>query len=181
MKAVSIGFVLAAILASTSPAYAYVGFGICNFGAETVASVLCYGPTILNATTVTSNVKVSGPLSANKSSTGSVTIRGRVNLKDSTIKGKVDIKGNLSAHRVKFENDIFISSNQTLISNSTVNGSIVINSKDSKSYLILQCGTKVAGSITFNGDKGWIQISDDSVIKGQVINATIEFIKRQCD
>lgn len=172
---------MVSVVLMTSIAHASTGFGICNFGKETVPSIICYGPTVLDSTVVTSYIKVAGPLSARKAMAGSIFVKGTVYLQDSTIKGPVVIVGKLVANRVKIEDNLTISSDNTLLMNSTVNGSVIVNSKKINSYLILQCGTQINGSVNFNGSKGWIQTSGDSVIHGKVENATIEFVKRTCD
>jgi hypothetical protein len=164
----------------TSTVYAHTSFGICNYSKENVSYVICYGPAVLNSTTVSNDVKVAGTLDADKTSAGTVTIEGSAYLRDSTIRGPLNIEGKLTAYGVKFQDNIFVSSAKVLLSRSIVSGSIIITSKSANPNLILQCHTTIANSVVFNGSKGLVQISDDSVVQGKIVNATMEFINKKC-
>jgi hypothetical protein len=160
--------------------YAYKGFGICSYGKEKLNSIVCSGPTVLNATIVLNDLKVVGSLDANKASAGNVTIEGSAYMKDSTIRGPLNVDGKLTAYGGNFQNNIFISADQVLLSHSMVAGSIVITSKSTKPTITIQCDSQINGSVVFNGTKGWVQITDDSMIRGRIINATMEFIRVKC-
>lgn len=163
-----------------SAAHAYTGFGICNFGKETVSAVVCYGPAVLKDTTVTGDVKVAGPLRAANVTMGAMSITGTADIQDSTVGGLADVIGSLNANRVTFKKSLTVTSNSVVLSHTTVNGEVTISSKSSKPYLKMQCGSTITGALTFDGAEGVVQITDDSIIQGKIINGTIEFVKKSC-
>lgn len=173
--------VIVFIFLSISCAYAYTGFGICNFGKGRIDYIICYGPTVLNETVVKEYVKVAGPLNARKSVLGSVLVTGAAYLEDTIVKGPVKVVGKVVANRVTFTGNLDITSNTTLLNHSMVNGSIVVNSEKEGAFLALQCGTQISGSIKFKGAKGLIKTSGDSIVHGKVENASTEFVQRMCD
>ena len=70
------GFILVAAASAllTSSVYAYTGFGICNFGKQTVSDIICYGPVILKDTAVTGAMKVAGFVKASGVTAGAMTV-----------------------------------------------------------------------------------------------------------
>lgn len=171
---------IAILLFVINPLYAYTGFGICNFGKEKVDNVVCYGPTVLKETQITGDVKVAGPLRASNVTMSGLDIKGMVKLQHSMVKGNADIAGYLEANDVTFEQGIHAMTREIMLNNSLVKGPVVIESKDEKPYLKMQCGTRITNTVTFVGQPGIIQITDDSIVQGKIANGTMEFVKVKC-
>lgn len=159
---------------------AYTGFGICNFGKETVPTVVCYGPTVLKDTTVSGDMKVAGPLTAENISAISVTVTGSADITNSTIKGPVTVTGSLNADNVTFQQDLTLNAEQVHFNHVKIKGSVLISSGDKTPYLVMECGTSIKGTLTFQGKAGVIQITDDSIAQGKVTNGAMIFIKKKC-
>lgn len=162
-------------------AYGYSGFGICNFGKESLPSVICYGPSVLKQTTVANEVKVTGSLRASEVTTGAVFVTGAFYVDNSKIKGSVEVTGDVEVNKVEFDKDLNVTSAKVVFNQSYVKGSVIINSETIKPILKMQCGSHIDGSLTFNGEPGVIEITDDSYVKGKITNGTMEFIKVKCD
>lgn len=160
--------------------HAYEAYGICNYGKETVETVICTGPTVLKDTTVSGDVKVVGPLTAINVSAGSLTITGDVDLQNSTIKGSAMITGALNADTVQFKKDLQVAASAITLSHTRVAGSMTVSSSTENPYLKMECGTVIKGSLTFIGKAGVIQITDDSAVTGKIKNGSMEFVKKTC-
>ncbi|MBX3708291.1 MAG: hypothetical protein KIT56_04425 [Gammaproteobacteria bacterium] len=162
-------------------AYAYTGFGVCNFGKETVSSVVCYGPTVMKQTTVNGDIKVTGSLQAENIFVRGMLIEGSTDLKVSQVSGAVKIVGSLYADRVEFKKGVAVESHNIILNNSKINGLMTITSEQKNPYLQLQCGSIITGSVLFDGKAGVVQITGDSLLQGKVINGSMEFVKRKCN
>jgi len=173
-------FFLMATMAGTLSAHAYTGFGICNYGKEIVPAVICYGPAVLKGTTVVGGMKVAGPLKAINVMSGPIAVTGSADLQNSKIKGPATITGSLKATGVSFQQGLVITTDDILLTHSTVIGSVTVNSQTKKPYLKMECGSTISGSVTFGGMAGVIQITDDSIVQGKVINGSMEFVKKKC-
>ena len=178
MKGILAGVLIT--LTMISVGYAYTGFGICNFGKETVTEVICYGPTVLKETKVTGNVNISGPLKAQDVSLGSMNITGSVDIEASMVTGPVEVTGAFKAQDVKFQKDLSLTAHDMLLRHSTVDGSITVHSSTSKPYLKIECGTAINGSVIFSGMPGVVQITNDSLIRGKLENGEFEFVQKKC-
>ena len=173
-------FFLLATFFMPQTTFAYVGFGICNFGKERVEHVICYGPTVLNETMVSGEVKVAGPLKAYKVLMESMTITGAARVQNSSVSGPVIVKGYLYASSTIFEKDLIVTSNRLDLDHVLIKGSVTMHSDKDKPYIKLQCGSRVMGSVTFDGVAGVVQMTDDSKVEGKIQNGVIEFIKQKC-
>lgn len=162
------------------PAFAYEAYGICNHGKENLSTVVCYGPTVLKETTVAGEIKVTGPLRAYDVTSGGVNVVGSVSLEKSMVKGRVVIVGPFSAQQTDFVGDMDMTSNEAVLSQTKVRGSIVLHSSQTEPHLKLQCGTIVTGSVTFADKPGIVEVTDDSIVQGKVVNGDIAFVKMQC-
>jgi hypothetical protein len=156
------------------------GFGICTYGKETVPSIICYGPAVLRETTITGDLKVAGPLKASKITVGAMTIAGSVDIQDAKVKGPVDVKGYFSAKNVDFLKDLNIEANEILLNHVKEHGSMTIHSVATKAYLKMRCDTTIAGSVKFDGEEGVVQVTNDSIVQGKIINGTLEFVEENC-
>ena len=177
-KLLSCCAIIAMLIAST--ASAYTGFGICNFGKENVSSIICYGPAVLKETTVSGDVKVTGPFKAFHVTMGAMDITGAAEIENSTVKGTTAVRGYLAATKVDFQHGLTVTGNNVVLIGSTVEGPITITAQPDKPYLKIQCGSNVVGDVTFVGSAGVIQITDDSGLKGKIKNGQMEFVKQTC-
>lgn len=161
-------------------AYAYTGFGVCNYGKETVATVICYGPTVLKQTTVSGNIKVTGSLQAEDISVNDILVEGNVDIKNSAVNGALNVTGSLMSDHVEYKKGIAVNSDQITLNNSKVNGLVTVTSTQKPPYLQVQCNSVVTGSVLFDGKAGVVQITGDSIVQGKVVNGSLEFVKRTC-
>lgn len=159
---------------TSSFALAYTGYGVCEFGKETVNNAKCFGPTKLAQTTVKGTVTVAGPLQASDSMMDGVDVKGMARMTGSNVAGNTTIAGVLAADHSKFAGDLLITSGKALFSASLIKGSITMESLHRTPMLELRCGTKVTGDVIFKGMSGVIKKSADSIVSGKVTNGTIE-------
>ncbi|MFZ2315224.1 MAG: hypothetical protein WAW86_06165 [Gammaproteobacteria bacterium] len=171
------------ILSISSAAFAFDPYGVCHLNNETVDSMVCYGPAVLKDATIKGDVKVSGALTGTNINSNAVMSGGAANLKDSTIKGLADINGDLDANHVDFGHGLLVTANHIRLNASSVVGSIVVDIDNEHSpQVYLECGSTVSGNVEFKGKKaGLVQVTDDSLVKGKVINGTMEFVRKICD
>ena len=169
------------IMSLISIAYGYTGFGICNFGKEQVDQVICYGPTVLKDTIILQEVKVAGPLKADNVTMGSMMVTGTVNIAHSTIKGAAELTGTLNAEQVNFKQGLSVVSEQVVLNHSVIIGPFKINSQHQTPYVDLNCGTKVAGPIIFDGIMGVVRKTEDSMVEGKIKNGKMENSNKKCD
>ena len=176
MKSIALisGFLLCPV------AFAYQGYGVCNYGKENLQSVVCYGPTMLKESQVTGDIKVTGPLRAYHVVAGGVSVTGPVLIENSAIHGLVNVIGDFSAVKDDFASDLNITSQVVTLNQSTVHGSITIHASEGEPRLKLQCSTAVAGSVTFSDKPGVVEVTEDSIVQGKVINGEIAFVKLTC-
>jgi cytoskeletal protein CcmA (bactofilin family) len=160
--------------------FAYSGYGICNYGKETVSAIVCYGPTVLKGTTVTGDIKVTGSLQAESISAEGLLIEGSATLSDARINSFVNVAGDFSADHVTFKKGVAITSHTIAFNHSTVGGLVTITSAEKTPYVQVQCSTVINGAILFDGKSGVVQITGDSIVKGKVVNGSMEFVERTC-
>lgn len=168
------------LLLVAASANAYVGFGVCNFGKETVPSVVCYGPTVLKETTVQGDTKIAGSLNADGITTNAMIVDGAVDVSNSTVNGKTEVVGALHASTTNFQKEIKASTSDMTLDHSVVRGSVTISSSSTTPYLRLQCSSAITGTVTFDGKPGVVQITGDSAVQGKVNNGVMEFVKKNC-
>lgn len=160
--------------------YANTHSGKCEFGKETVNDIFCYGPAILTDTTVKGHVAIAGPIEANNTIMASMQAIGVANLSNASVKSNVTVAGPLNSKHGTFEGDLMITSDKSVLNDSTVQGSITVKSEENAPVLELICGTKISGGVIFDGKPGIIKKSSDSVISGKVKNGKIEtFLSKQ--
>jgi hypothetical protein len=160
--------------------YAYTGFGVCNYGKESIPSVICYGPTVMKETHVAGDIKVTGSLQAENISTRGIQVEGTVNLSNAQVSGAVNVTGDFSADHVQFAQGVAVTGTQIILSNTKVNGLMTITSdKDSPTLQVL-CNSTITGSVLFSGKAGVIQVTDNSSIQGKVVNGSMQFVKYDC-
>lgn len=109
--------------------------------------------------------------------------QGVANVSHSSVKGNVEVTGAINAKHGNFAGDLSIASDNAVLSASSVKGSITMKAKNKNPVLELYCGTTVLGDITFKNYAGIIKKSADSIIKGKVINGSIETVTTpvKCD
>ena len=173
-----VGILIAAL--TLHAAHAYVGFGVCNFGDQTVDSVVCYGPAVLKKTTITGDLKVAGALDAQHITVQGMDVAGAAKISDSDVAGPVSIAGNLTSTQVNFQKDLDVSGDNISLSHTNIKGSMTVHSKDNSPYVVMQCGTVIRGTVVFADKAGVIQITGDSIVVGKIKNGSMEFIKASC-
>lgn len=161
----------------SNPLFAYTGFGICNHGNETLASVICDGPSVFKQTTVKGDMKISGTLQAEGVTAGSLTVLGDTQISNSQVKGRTNIVGSLKANNVRFEKGLNVESDKIFLSQSEVKGSLIITSKDKTPYIELQCGSVIKGNILFDGKAGVIKVTVNSASQGKIQNGSSVFVE----
>lgn len=176
-------FLTLGIFSISSAAFAFNPYGVCLLNKETVDKMICHGPAVLKDATITGDVKVSGALTGTNMNAKGVMIGGGATLKDCTINGSADIDGNMDASRVDFEQGLLITANDVRLSDSSVKGSIIVDiDNEHAPRVYLECGSTVSENVEFKGKKaGLVQVTDDSSVKGKVINGTMEFVRKICD
>lgn len=167
-------------LLSVTAAFAYQEFGVCNYGKQTLDTVVCYGPTVMKSTTVTGDIKVTGSLQASDVNAINLLIQGATDLKNSIVRGSSVITGSFHADHVEFKRGISVTGNDLVLSSTKVNGMVTVTSPDKSPYVQVQCGSTITGSILFDGKAGTVQITGDSLVQGKVLNGALEFVKRDC-
>jgi len=172
-------FLMILSIASNS-LYAYSGFSVCNHGNETLSSVMCDGPSVLKQTQITGDMNIAGTLQADGISVTSMKVIGETRIANATVRGSVNVVGDLSASHVVFSKGIAIQSNNILLNHTTVDGLVIVTSPDKTPYVQIQCGSDVKGSVMFDGKAGVVQITGDSILRGKVVNGSTEFVKRDC-
>jgi hypothetical protein len=166
------------LLVVTSSAYANEQFNVCNYGKETIASVTCYGPAVLLDTSVTGNMNVSGAVRATNFKVNDMKVAGSAILTKGKVEGAVDVAGNFEAYGVEFMQSLHLTTNTALFDRSIVRGAITMHS-DKDPVVVVQCGTTVVGSITFEGKPGIVRVTtDDSMIQSKIVNGDLELVDK---
>ncbi len=174
-------YLLLLILLIINPAFAYVGFNVCNHGQETLDTVVCDGPGVLKQTTIKGNVQVSGTLQASEIKANDLKVLGATELSDSSISGEVNITGSLTADQVQFGKGVAVTSDKIILKHTIINGTLIVTSPDTTPYIQVQCGSVIKGSVLFFGKPGVVQVTGDSVVQGKIVNGATEFIKQDCN
>ena len=157
------------------------GFDVCNHGSETVDSVVCYEPTVLIDTTIKNAIKVAGSLTAKNITANDISVKGPVAIHSSKVNGATDVIGSFEANETTFNKGITIESDKISLVKSIVKGSVVISSATTKPILKISCNTTVTGSVLFDGKPGIIEVSEDSIVQGKVVNGSMDFVKVTCE
>lgn len=170
------------VVVFSSVAFAYDPYGVCHLSKETVDKVICDGPAVLTDSTVTGDVKVTGSLTATNLAASASMTAGAATLKNVTVKGLVSINGDLYADHSTFNQNVQATANTTTLNECSVKGSVIINVDNEHAPTVhIECGSLVNGDVEFKGKKpGLVQVTDDSFLKGKVINGTMEFVRQTC-
>lgn len=155
--------------------------GICNYGKESLAAVICFGPAILSNTAVRGNIKVVGPLTARGVQAKSLQVTGSAEVHNTQIVSMVEITGYLQSYGSHFYSSMTVEGDQMLLDHTIVGGDITMTSNVNKPIITLQCSSSISGNVTFGGVAGVLQVSDDSAMQGKVNNGVLEFIRPKCD
>lgn len=171
---------LLSMLTMSGISYAESGFGICDFGATNLPSIVCNGPAFLKGTTVGGDIKITGRMQAYNVKATLIAVTGTVDIHDSLVNGEMVVTGNLDAFNTEFKKSISLNGNKLMLNKSIVRGEIKMNSQTTKPVLTMVCGAAVAGSVNFIGKEGLVQVTGDSMVKGKVLNGTLEFLDEPC-
>lgn len=165
-----------------STAWAYDPYGVCHLSGNTVDKVICDGPAVLVDANVKGNIKVTGTLTATNVITEGELASGAATLKKVTVKGLALIGGDLNAERSTFNQNLQVTANKTRLNGCSVKGSVVIDMNNEYAPSVkVECGSLIDGDVEFKGKKpGLVQVTDDSFLRGKVINGTMEFVRETC-
>jgi hypothetical protein len=153
----------------TVSAQAETVYGRCDYDNATLTNLTCYGPAILKHSHVSGVVSVKGPLILINSNVGEVSVKGPLESHGSTINGKTRVYGPINAEKTTFNGDVFSSTSKFSLVNSTLNGTLTIES-DNPSTLQLTASV-ITGKVIFSHAIGVIK--QDSLSK---INTAISSI-----
>lgn len=169
------------ILLQMPAAYAVTGYSVCTYNKQAVDSVVCYGPTVMNDTTVRGDIKVTGSLKAKNISAQNVIVEGSAEISDAKIMGSVNIVGSLTAMNVEFLKGVAVESDAVLLNHTVVNGLVTITSSQKSPVLQVQCSSALNSAVLFSGKAGVVQITGDAYLKGKVANGAVQFVKVNCN
>ena len=130
-------------------AHAQVGAGLCNYGNETVANVVCFGPADLEGTRVTGSVMVTGPLTINNASVNNVTVMGLMKSNGTQFKGQTKVYGPVTDSGSNFEQGLFSATNLLTLAGSKVSGNVTEKSSSEGAVLKMTNGAFVSGNVDF--------------------------------
>lgn len=156
-------------------------FGICNYGKQNMAAVICFGPAILDETIVRGNIKVVGPLTARGVQAKSMQVTGSAEVHNTQIASDVEVTGYLQSYGSHFYTSLIIEGDKLLLDHTIIGGGVTMTSNVNKPIITLQCSSSITGDVTFGGVAGVLQVSDDSAMQGKVHNGVLEFIRPKCD
>lgn len=154
-------------------------YGSCTYNKETVADITCYGPAILDDTTVTGAIQVFGPVTMNNVSANDVTVNGPLTMNHTNV-NNITVAGPLTmtysnANDVHIKGPLYINSS-TVKGLTSVEGPVeAIRStfeKDvfSASNQVDLSSSQVMGKVTekSSNDKAILKMTDKSTIFGNV-------------
>ena len=132
---------------------------------------------------VKGNADIAGPVKADAVTIdGSLNITGVADLHDTNVKKNTTVVGFLTADSSKFNGNLLVNSDHAVLKSSLVKGSATMKSDNKKPTFELTCGSKVSGSITFEGMPGIVKQDSGSVIvSGKVVNGTVEMVTTKVD
>lgn len=176
----------------TANALAVGNVGPCHYGNETIPSVNCVGPTVLDGTTVTGQVTIVGALDAKDANIGSLDVKGNTHLVRTTVNGTVNIVGPLSSdsaelkhaanivgpvyaiNGTKFDDSFSVTSTNVTLDSSFVFGQATITSWIATPYLYLNSGSMVKSSVTFQNVFGYAVAKERSQVSGDIVNGSFK-------
>lgn len=144
----------------------------CQYGNQTVSSVLCFGAADLEGTNVTGDVTVFGPLTMHGATVNKVTVMGELKSSDSTAKGPVSVYGPIFANTSTFDKDVFSATNYMQMQASKINGNVTIKSSSQQGVLDMSNGSLVTGNVDFSAQSGVVKLDGSSHVDGNIINGT---------
>lgn len=151
---------------------------------STMGQLHAVGMAEITNSTVKGNANIAGPIKADSVTfNGSLSVAGVADLIRTTIEENTKVTGFLSATFSTFDGDLLVAYDHAILKSSTVKGSVTLKSDGKKPILELTCGSKVQGSITFEGMPGVVKQGPNSVIvSGDVVNGTVETVttKESC-
>lgn len=145
---------IAATALFASNAYATTGYGNCNYGKETVDSVVCYGAAVLDGTTVT----------------GEVTVYGAATITNAVIKGATNIYGPFTTVNSTFNQNVFSATDALTLNKCTINGNLSEKSSLVKGLVTMKNSSCITGDVNFTGSSGVVKLDNSSSIAGSIIN-----------
>jgi len=103
-------------------------------------------------------------------------IAGKAELINSRMMGQTKIAGVLVAKHSVFEETVSIAAEKAIFSDSKLDKTLIIESKDKTPIVELICGTLVKGDIIFKGKSGIVKTEQPSKINFKVKNGKVESV-----
>lgn len=150
--------------------------GVLRIGKGEITGLSHNGSAFFDGSTFTGTVHINGSLDARKVLFRSLDVRGSALLYDCTFKRQVEILGSIKAYNCRFNEMMFINSKNMQFDSCKIDElQIEKNAGDNDvQTLVLQHGSKVTGTVTFESNNGEIIIDDTSecgmVIGGKIIH-----------
>lgn len=136
------------------------------------------GPLKMDNTSVTKDLVVNGPATITGAKVGGkLRVNGPVSLDHSQVTGDVKINGPLFARGSTVKGDLDVSTNVLTLSKTTVNNIVVRDQHPLDGQMprvVLSQGTKVNGSITFDGKAGEVYVQSGASVKGKLVNGSLK-------
>lgn len=172
--------IIMAFFSMVPACFAFSGFGICNFTKQKVPAVICYGPTLLEEATVVGDTKVAGPLKAHNVTTNNIIVTGSVYFENATVLGTTEVTGHFKAKNANFEHNLTLITDNVTLYSTNVNGNLIVTAEGTAPSVILECGTVITGDVRFPGAAGVVRLTEDSVVRGAIMNGKSLRIKVNC-
>lgn len=138
-----------------------------------VDNITASGNVVLQGTTVTNKVAVSGLLDAYSATLNEVGIAGKAQVSACKIASKFAIKGYLEANDSNFAGSLDITANEAKLTNVNAQNINVFPDSGKPSKLVLAGTTNVTGNISFNPAGGEVVASSGVTIKGKITGAKL--------
>ena len=163
--------VLMAVFAHAECTKSYGGL---SCGAGVVDSVHDVGNVTLTGTTVKNTTTVSGQLTASQAMLNALVVNGKVQLTETDVKGKSNIRGFMQADKTTFHNVLNLHANEAEFVSSTTQAIHMKPTEGSAAKLHLSGSTIVQGNVDFKPAGGVILLDGGSKIMGKVVGATVK-------
>lgn len=149
--------------------------GLIQHGNEKLESLSANGRITLNGTQVIGPLDVSGSLSAHDAHIGAVNVNGHAWFYNSTVDGKCEVGGLISAEKSTFKDTILVTSRKINFDDCNVNSILVRKIWWPFSSQVVELTNSVCkGDITFESGKGRVILLDGSQVQGKVIGGEIK-------
>ena len=151
-------------------------YGQTTCGMGEVQTLNAAGIVHLKKTIVNRFAMVQGDLFAQNSTLPLTTIQGNAALKNTIVKGKILVIGDLKCLHCILHDDLTLISNHALLQNSELNNILVKDSHEYQQTLTFQGKSVVNGNIQFLSKNGKIKYCSQTQFKGKITGGTLQQI-----